>query len=81
MLQSKKVQERNPPKMTQIIIKNHKNRNFFFHSIKKNSTGPGAASYEYIFYSFFSVNRELIDHFGEEIVWLPFFSQIGLLGA
>ena len=57
-LQSKKVQERNPPKMTQIIIKNHKNRNFFFHSIKKNSTGPGAASHEYFFFQFFLVLLE-----------------------
>ena len=30
-------------------------------------------------YSFFSVTRDLIDHFGEEIVWLPFFSQIYLI--
>ena len=68
--------------MTQIIIKNHKNRKNFFHSIKKNLTGPGAASYEYFFFQFFfGVTRDLIDHFGEEIVWLPFFSQIGLLGA
>ena len=29
--------------------------------------------------SFFSVTRDLIDHFGEEIVWLPFFSQIYLI--
>ena len=57
-LQSKKVQERNPPKKTQIIIKNHKNHNFIFHSIKKNSTGPGAASYEYISLQFFLVLLE-----------------------
>ena len=43
--------------------------------------GPGAASHEYYFIQFFSVTSDLIDHFGEEIVWLPFFSQIGLLGA
>ena len=43
---------------------------------------PGAASHGYIFLQFFfSVTRDLIDHFGEEIVWLPFFSQIDHLGA
>ena len=30
----------------------------------------------HIFLHFFSVHRDLIDHLGEEIVWL-FFSQIG----
>ena len=27
------------------------------------------------------VTRDLIDHFGEEIVWLPIFSQINRPGA
>ena len=31
------------------------------------------------FSSFFSVTRDQIDHFGEEIVWLPFISQIYLI--
>ena len=35
-----------------------------------------AASYEYFFSNFFSVTRDLIDHFGEEIVWLPFFHRL-----
>ena len=28
------------------------------------------------FSSFFSVTRDLIDHFGEEIIWLPFFHRL-----
>ena len=40
------------------------------------------ASHEYFFLQFFfGVTRDLIDHFGEEIVWLPFFSQIYLITA
>ena len=56
-LKSKNFHEWNPPKMTQIVIENHKNHYLFFHSINKNSTGPGAASHEYIF-PFFSVLLE-----------------------
>ena len=48
-----------PPKMTQIIIKIIKIA-FFFHSIKKNSTGSGVASHEYIFFHFFLVLLETI---------------------
>ena len=43
--------------MTQIIIKNHKNHNFFFQSIKKNSTDSGAASYEYFINKIFIGGR------------------------
>ena len=28
------------------------------------------------FYSFFSVTRDLIDHFGEEIILIPFFKDL-----
>ena len=48
----KKFRSETPSKMTQIIFKNHKNHKKN-HSIKKNSTGHGAASYEYIFFQFF----------------------------
>ena len=56
--------------MTQIIIKN-----LFIFTVQKNSTGPEAASYVFFFQFVFSVTRDPIDHFGEEIVWLPSFSD------
>ena len=34
---------------------------------------------KFFFTDIFSVTRDLIDHFGEEIVWLPFFSKIDLI--
>ena len=67
--------------MTQIVIKNHKNRKFYFHSIKKIQRVVEQPPMNIFSSSFFGVTRDLIDHFGEEIVWLPLFSQIGLLGA
>ena len=62
-----------PPKMTQIIIKNHKKVIFFLHSIKINHRVLERPPMKIFFPVFFSVTRDLIDHFGEEIVWLPFF--------
>ena len=41
--------------------------------------GPGAASYGYIFLTyFFRVTRDHIDHFDEEIILIPFFHRLAI---
>ena len=42
------------------------------------SAGPGEVSYPTIFlqFFFFCVTRTQMEHISEEIVWLPFFSQM-----
>ena len=62
-VKSKKVHEQNPPQMSQIIIRNHKNQKK--NHCNKISKWVLERPPMNIFLQFFSVNRDLIDHFGE----------------
>ena len=52
----------------------------FFH-LKLYRRALGVSPMNTFCYSFFGVTGDHIEHFSEEIVWLPFFSQIDYPGA